>query len=396
MITRVDIFAWLLLLLMQHPPIASIAMLVQVRAFQPRYGHRHLRRATPRGANSRKNGLASLPDPSESPPAAPSSTTSPSEPPFRLGRIDHVVLRCRDYPVMFDFYHRILGCTVDGPRDAHVNRFGGALTHLRAGSCYIDLLAYDTEHLTMEGREAVARIHAGGVGLDGGRGIADVNLSHETSTLDHLCLRIDPFDRRRLLDYFDGEDVDIVKRESAGDARVGADGVGPSLYLRDPEGNVIELKGSLIRDDNAKNIQFEKASRMPNDSVQNSWDNYDTTADGDSQCKNSHENSPSPKASDKNSNASGVPVSPCIRICRYNSAFYDGQVCIGCFREAYEIGTWQSMTPQQKSMTLLDSIDRCSGDTKGDRGIDEIFDGAITMEELKQQFMRWSDLADGK
>ena len=152
---------------------------------------------------------------------------------------------------MFDFYHRILGCTVDGPRDAHVNRFGGALTHLRAGSCYIDLLAYDTEHLTMEGREAVARMHAVGVGLDGRRGIADVNLSHETSTLDHLCLRIDPFDRRRLLDYFDGGDVDIVKRESAGDARVGADGVGPSLYLRDPEGNVIELKGSLIRDDNA-------------------------------------------------------------------------------------------------------------------------------------------------
>jgi hypothetical protein len=71
-------------------------------------------------------------------------------------------------------------------------------------------------------------------------------------------------------------------------------------------------------------------------------------------------------------------------------------VCIGCFREAYEIGTWQSMTLLQKSMTLLDSIDRCSGDTKGDFGMGEIFDGAITMEELKQQFLRWSDLADGK
>ena len=187
-----------------------------------------------------------------------------------------------------------------------------------------------------------------------------------------------------------------MKRESAGDARVGADGVGPSLYLRDPEGNVIELKGSPIRDDNAKNIQFEKSSPMPNVSVQNSWDKYDTTAVGDSQSKNSHENSPSPKASAKNSNASGVPVSPCIWICRYNSAFYEGQVCIGCFREAYEIGTWQSMTPLQKSMTLLDSIDRCSGDTKGDCGMGEIFDGTITMEELKQQFMRWSDLADGK
>jgi hypothetical protein len=54
------------------------------------------------------------------------------------------------------------------------------------------------------------------------------------------------------------------------------------------------------------------------------------------------------------------------------------------------------MTPQQKSVTLLDSIDRCSDDTKGDRGMGEIFDGAITMEELKWQFLQWSDLAERK
>ncbi len=179
---------------------------------------------------------------------------------------------------MFDFYHRILGCTIDGPGNDRVGRFGGALTHLRAGSCYIDLLAYDVEHLTAEGREAVARMHAGGAGLGGGGGIAGVNFSPETSTVDHLCLRVDPFDCRRLLDYFDGEDVDIVRRETAGDARLGADGVGPSVYIRDPEGNVLELKGSPILDDNPKNIQTDKSSRMQNESGKNSWNNDGTVA----------------------------------------------------------------------------------------------------------------------
>jgi catechol 2,3-dioxygenase-like lactoylglutathione lyase family enzyme len=183
-------------------------------------------------------------------------------PPFRLSHIDHVVIRCRNFPVMFDFYHRILGCSIDEPIDSHVGRFGGALTHLRAGSCYIDLLTYDTRHLTDEGCEAVARMHSGGAGLDDGNGIADVNFSPEPSTLDHLCLRIDPFDRDRLLDYFEDLNVNIVKRATAGDTRLGADGVGPSLYLRDPEGNVIELKGRPSVN-TAKSILDEKVSLMP-------------------------------------------------------------------------------------------------------------------------------------
>jgi len=125
---------------------------------------------------------------------------------------------------------------------------------------------------------------------------------------------------------------------------------------------------------------------MPDERVQKPWANGTAIVDSLN----------NKTATAKNSNASGVPVSPCIRICRYNSAFYDGQVCIGCFREAYEIGRWQSMTSQQKSMTLLDAIDRCLDGAEGDCSMGEIFDGAITMEELKQQFVHWSDLADSK
>ena len=128
---------------------------------------------------------------------------------------------------MFDFYHRILGCTIDEPIDEHVNRFGGSLTHLRAGSCYIDLLAYDTNHVTKEGQDALARMHAGGAGLDDSKSIDDFNISSDASTLDHLCLRIDPFDKQKLLTYLKEENVDIV---TVGDTRLGADGVNQMIY----------------------------------------------------------------------------------------------------------------------------------------------------------------------
>lgn len=88
-------------------------------------------------------------------------------------------------------------------------------------------------------------------------------------------------------------------------------------------------------------------------------------------------------------NLRSVPASPCNRICRYNSAFYDGMVCIGCFREAYEIQTWNSMTNMQKSMTLLDAIDRCSDESMG-----YTFDGAVTLDELNHQCLYWSNLAE--
>mmetsp|Transcript_20671 Transcript_20671/g.34219 ORF Transcript_20671/g.34219 Transcript_20671/m.34219 type:complete len:194 (-) Transcript_20671:527-1108(-) len=155
------------------------------------------------------------------------------KPPFQLQRIDHVVLRCHDFDQMFRFYTGLLGCTVDHEND--VGRFGGALTHLRAGDAYIDLLAYDVD--SEEGKEALLRMHSGGKGVD--------NLSEadgfdsSKSTLDHLCLRVDPFDETAILTFFKEHDVKVVGRGP----RKGADGVGPSIYVEDTEGNVIELKG---------------------------------------------------------------------------------------------------------------------------------------------------------
>ena len=272
-----------------------------------------------------------------------------------------------------------------------MNRFGGALTHLRAGSCYIDLLSYDKNHLTEEGKGAAARMHAGGAGM-GDKSVEDVNLSSDSSTLDHLCLRVEPFDADIMLEYLEKENVDIVV---SGEKRLGADGVGPSVYVRDPEGNVIELKGppyqqrlennaadtnqQILIDDDCKQEDTQQSPKSNNNDI-------DMNAD--------HNTSPQTE-----NNPSQVPITPCIRICRYNSSFYDGKVCIGCFREAYEIQMWQSMSQREKSMTLLDAIDRCSendqsaASSEGHVGGDN-FEGAITEEELTRQYRHWADLAE--
>jgi glyoxylase I family protein len=61
----------------------------------------------------------------------------------------------------------------------------------------------------------------------------------EGRNLDHFCLRIEPFDGKALRAWLAGrgaEPGEVVQR-------YGAEGEGPSLYLSDPEGNMVELKG---------------------------------------------------------------------------------------------------------------------------------------------------------
>lgn len=79
-----------------------------------------------------------------------------------------------------------------------------------------------------------------------------------------------------------------------------------------------------------------------------------------------------------------VPPSPCNRICRYNAKVYDGQVCIGCFRETYEIANWSSMSPIEKSYALMDAADRSDGSAE--------MDGALRSDELTRQAEAWSRL----
>ena len=130
---------------------------------------------------------------------------------FSILGIDHVVLRVVNVPRMVRFYSDVLGCTLERER-AELG-----LTQLRAGQSLIDLVAVDGE-LGRRGGLAPG---------SGGR------------NMEHLCLRIEPFDPGALSAHLIRHGV--VPGEIV--SRYGADGQGPSMYLSDPERNTVELKG---------------------------------------------------------------------------------------------------------------------------------------------------------
>lgn len=134
--------------------------------------------------------------------------------------IDHLVLRVHDPEAMIRFYGAVLGCPVH--RIDEKNR----LVQLRAGRGLIDLLSLDSEI----GRTNEAESRAPGAG---GR------------NLDHFCLRIDPWDVDAICAHLRAHGVEpgpVI-------LRFGAEGRGPSIYLQDPEGNTVELKGPPASED---------------------------------------------------------------------------------------------------------------------------------------------------
>jgi catechol 2,3-dioxygenase-like lactoylglutathione lyase family enzyme len=131
--------------------------------------------------------------------------------PFTLRGLDHLVLRVVDVQKMLSFYLDVLGCTLEKIQE------GPGLYQVRAGHSLIDLIPVD-----------------GKLGRMGGAAPG-----REARNLDHFCLRVDPFDGEAILAYLRGCGIDAGQVES----RYGAEGEGPSVYLTDPEGNVVELKG---------------------------------------------------------------------------------------------------------------------------------------------------------
>ena len=120
---------------------------------------------------------------------------------FHVERIDHVVLRCRDLAGMVRFYEQALGFNVERKLDRI------SLVQMRAGASLLDLIAAERP-----------------------QGAAN---------MDHLCFRIEPFDRDAIVMRL--APFGVVVGETV--ERYGAEGNGPSVYFHDPEGNQIELKG---------------------------------------------------------------------------------------------------------------------------------------------------------
>lgn len=131
---------------------------------------------------------------------------------IQIREIDHLVLRVVELARMLDFYCGALGCTVERRQDEI------GLVQLRAGSSLIDLVPVEGKLGRMGGAAPGA----------GGR------------NMDHFCLRVEPFDEAAIRAHLLARGVTAGQVES----RYGAEGEGPSIYLTDPEGNVVELKGA--------------------------------------------------------------------------------------------------------------------------------------------------------
>ncbi len=131
--------------------------------------------------------------------------------PFRLREIDHVVLRVASLQRSLDFYVGILGCTLERHQEAI------GLMQLRAGRSLIDLVPLD-----------------GKLGRAGGAAPGA-----EGRNVDHVCLRVEPFDGATIIAHLGASGALAGPIEK----RFGAEGQGPSIYVNDPDGNVIELKG---------------------------------------------------------------------------------------------------------------------------------------------------------
>ena len=130
---------------------------------------------------------------------------------FQITHLDHLVLRVSDLQATMRFYIDVLGCPVEKIQESL------GLYQLRAGSALIDLVPIDGE-----------------LGRKGGAAPGK-----EARNLDHFCLRVEPYDADAIIAHLKRHGVETGPVTS----RYGAEGQGPSIYVHDPEGNVVELKG---------------------------------------------------------------------------------------------------------------------------------------------------------
>ncbi len=131
---------------------------------------------------------------------------------IRIKNLDHVVLRSKDAERLVGFYCNVLGCTVERRSSPE---FG--MVQLRAGAALIDIVTVDSE---------LGRMGGAAPGKDG-------------RNMDHFCVRVDPFSEEVIRE-------DLAQHGVVGstlETRYGAEGHGPSIYIQDPDGNTVELKG---------------------------------------------------------------------------------------------------------------------------------------------------------
>jgi len=133
---------------------------------------------------------------------------------FEVAGIDHIVLRTTKLQAMLEFYTGVLGCKVERETSPKTG-----LTQLRAGNALIDLVVVDSE-----------------LGRLGGAAPTQTG-----NNVDHFCLQLKPILEEEIKAHLESNGVEVGEF----DDRYGAQGFGKSVYIKDPEGNVVELRSQI-------------------------------------------------------------------------------------------------------------------------------------------------------
>ena len=131
------------------------------------------------------------------------------KPPFALEGIDHVLLVVSGMERALRFYEDVLGCLLE----ERYPQWG--MAQLRAGAALINLVDISTEN----GAWALPEV-------SGGR------------NMDHLCIALGAHHEQARRDHLARHQVEIVEESW----HAGARGESLSIYVRDPSGNMLELK----------------------------------------------------------------------------------------------------------------------------------------------------------
>ena len=130
--------------------------------------------------------------------------------PIDIDAIDHVVLRVKDLSASLAFYRNALGLSVERQLDI-------GLVQLRAGASLIDLVPLASP---------LGSLGGAGPGADG-------------RNMDHFALQLGRFDAAAIFAHLAAHGIEHGETAE----RYGAKGIGPSIYIKDPDGNTVELKG---------------------------------------------------------------------------------------------------------------------------------------------------------
>jgi glyoxylase I family protein len=130
---------------------------------------------------------------------------------LEVAALDHIVLRTTKLDEMVEFYTVVLGCRVERETPAEIG-----LIQLRAGSALIDLVVVDSELGRLGGAPPT------GTG----------------NNMDHFCLALKPMPEQEITRHLESFGIEVGEFSP----RYGAQGFGNSIYIHDPEGNVVELR----------------------------------------------------------------------------------------------------------------------------------------------------------